>query len=380
MAQNYYAIYDTELEKNTYEQIKEMENYYYGHDYDSEVLNKRLVRLENTSFRYERTDLTYKKRFKDLYDKFKSKNSPFYSLNQKEQGLSRNEINLLRLLETRFYGSEKDNLSYDERLGNLEKTIFGARSTGTLENRFNYISHNTPINVKGIRVTKNGQTIAAMKPGYKSAPLPQCNIINEVYSPIDFEYSPTTGDYYSNVVKNSNNEILHWKDFPIYVYINSKDPFEINNSKMAIDYWQNKVPIRETTELKSANIIIDWASKGRYITTPIIDSSNNDREIKVLINLGNFTSFSNDNEMTIYIMHQLGHAMGIWGHSTDPRDLMYPIGELGMKDINVSNTDKFVYQPVLFKNKSPNISERDLNTLYRIYKTPTSISRILSTF
>lgn len=49
--------------------------------------------------------------------------------------------------------------------------------------------------------------------------------------------------------------------------------------------------------------------------------------------------------------HELGHALGIWGHSDRPEDALYP-----------AQTPE-----------SPPISPRDLRTLYRIYQQPTQL-------
>lgn len=49
--------------------------------------------------------------------------------------------------------------------------------------------------------------------------------------------------------------------------------------------------------------------------------------------------------------HELGHALGIWGHSPDPGDVLY-------------------YAQV---RQPPPISSRDLNTLKRIYEQPTQV-------
>ncbi|ERN42604.1 putative Zn-dependent protease [Rubidibacter lacunae KORDI 51-2] len=55
--------------------------------------------------------------------------------------------------------------------------------------------------------------------------------------------------------------------------------------------------------------------------------------------------------------HELGHALGIWGHSPDPGDALYA-----------------AHVP-----ESPKISARDINTLKRIYQQPTRLGWLLLT-
>ncbi|NJR69175.1 MAG: peptidase [Synechococcales cyanobacterium CRU_2_2] len=47
--------------------------------------------------------------------------------------------------------------------------------------------------------------------------------------------------------------------------------------------------------------------------------------------------------------HELGHALGLWGHSPDPRDALYA-AQVGIP---------------------PQVSDRDINTLKRLYQQPT---------
>jgi predicted Zn-dependent protease len=55
--------------------------------------------------------------------------------------------------------------------------------------------------------------------------------------------------------------------------------------------------------------------------------------------------------------HEFGHALGIWGHSPQPEDVMY-------------------YSQV---QSPPNISPRDINTLKKIYQQTTRLGGVLMT-
>ena len=110
-----------------------------------------------------------------------------------------------------------------------------------------------PIKIKGVRISKKGKTIASYIPDHKPVPVPQ-SVYHKVYSPLNIKYDNTHGDFFNFVAKNSTNEILRWNDFPVYIFINSNDPDEINMTRLAIEYWQDKVPLRETSDYATANV------------------------------------------------------------------------------------------------------------------------------
>lgn len=360
-----------------YSILSEMETDYYGHDYEDQGLKKRLARLEQTQFHYKRKNISLNQRVSDLYRIYKKKQTPFFKAKNKQSELSLSQMSLLALMESRLLGGEKPDMNVTDRLQKLELVILGTSRNGTIKERFDYLSKHTPINIKGIRITKNGQTIASFKPGYKQPPVPR-SPHKDTYSPLNIIYNSEAGDYFPNVAKNSSREILRWKDFPIYVYVNSSNQVEADLTKLAVDYWKEKVPIRMTSNYGAANILVDWASRGNFVTVPIITREGGKKQIKILINMLEAKQTEDKDTHLVYLMHQLGHALGIWGHSDNPDDIMYPIGQRGIKDINISKKSTYYYQPVVLSKKVPKITDRDLNTLFRVYKNPTSIEKILA--
>lgn len=370
-------IFFTITDKQLYSTLKEMETYYYGHDYNEQATLNRLDRLEKTVFKYNRGNLAWKQRFTDLEKLFQTKKSPFYIHNKTEKQLPLSQMSLLTLMENRLFGNEKSSMPLEKRINDLEMAILGTSKPGTLQERFNYISEKTPIKIKGVRISSKGTTLATYIPDHKPVPVPE-SAYQKVYSPLNVQYDNAYGDYLNFVAKNSSNEILRWKDFPVYVFINSNDPDEINLTKLAIEYWQDKVPVRETSNYETANVLIDWASKGSYVTVPIIANNKGEKQIKIIINMLGPKEKEPKEYMLVFLMHQMGHSLGIWGHSDDPQDVMYPIGKLGTRDINTKKETSFFYEPIMLEARKPNITKRDLNTLFRVYQNSTSIDKILA--
>jgi predicted Zn-dependent protease len=370
-------VIQTLTDREIYRNLSEMETFYYGHDYTDDGLNKRLSRLEKTVFHYRKKRSGYKNRYLELYNHYQSKKSPFYNKKSTNKVLSDSELSLLALMETRFFGLDKDQYSIEERINQLELAVFGSKQTGTIQERYELLSKNTPITVKGINIRKDGKTIVSFRPDYNSPPVPQ-SPHSKIFTPLQIKYNPTTGDYFNNIIKNSTGEILRWKDFPLYVYVHSTQEYDQQISKAAIEFWQSKLPIHQTKYYKSADILIDWTSRGDYITVPIIANIEGKQQIKVLINLGGIKETEDKKTLPSFIMHQIGHALGIWGHSDNPKDIMYPTGSMGVNDINVKTDESWIYKPITIETTRPVITDRDLNTLVRIYQTPTSFEKIIS--
>ena len=131
-------------DKQLYSTLKEMETYYYGHDYNNQPTLKRLDRLEKTVFKYKRGNLTWKQRFIDLDKLFKTKKSPFYIHNKTEKQLPLSQMSLLSLMENRLFGNVKKDMPLSKRISDLEMAILGTSTPGTLQERFDYISERTP--------------------------------------------------------------------------------------------------------------------------------------------------------------------------------------------------------------------------------------------
>lgn len=68
-------------------------------------------------------------------------------------------------------------------------------------------------------------------------------------------------------------------------------------------------------------------------------------------------------QVTAVARHELGHALGLWGHSDNIRDLMF----------GGNHADKYGSRRIL---NVPIIKPRDLNTLKRVYEQPTLMGQV----
>jgi predicted Zn-dependent protease len=177
----------------------------------------------------------------------------------------------------------------------------------------------------------------------------------------------SSGDYFDQI-KSTKVGYLIWSSFPVKVNIETpKDIGEkqsqiwVNNVLKAVEEWSIYLPLQvvEKSDIADIKIIrkvpplqLEPNSKipraRSALTTFDLYTANN-------ILFHRFTILLSPSQTGDYVLsaarHELGHALGIWGHSLSPTDTMY-------------------FSQV---RNPPLISVRDVNTLKRIYEQSTGL-------
>lgn len=169
--------------------------------------------------------------------------------------------------------------------------------------------------------------------------------------------------------------IIRWSDFPIKFIITNNDNINIpqyytEEITKAFSQWQNStgfIKFEQTQNLSDANIIVkisqipsNICSDGvcRYIvgfTVPNIKGNIlKDMTITLYATDPNKNFFS-DKELFNTILHEIGHALGIMGHSYSSEDLMY-----------MSSENNTFYTP--YRSSFQYLSSKDINTVELLYK------------
>lgn len=79
---------------------------------------------------------------------------------------------------------------------------------------------------------------------------------------------------------------------------------------------------------------------------------------------------ANPEDIRLTIAHEMGHALGMMGHSPNPEDVMYPFLDLsGSNQTWFSRTVLEILGPVE-RGRASGLSDRDRNTLRKLYEKP----------
>jgi predicted Zn-dependent protease len=181
----------------------------------------------------------------------------------------------------------------------------------------------------------------------------------------------TIDDYFDQVQISPQVGHLIWSRFPIKVYIHPPElPFPDSGrftsqqlqiwqqaAQQSVREWQPYLPLQLVRQPNGADITMRPApvpgqSSGRVRAgqtsyTFYLDTDKTLRHQMVVMVRPNQTA----PYVLATLRHELGHALGIWGHSPQASDVLY-FAQVG---------------------QSPPISARDINTLRRIYQQPTRV-------
>lgn len=185
-----------------------------------------------------------------------------------------------------------------------------------------------------------------------------------------------TGDYFDAIAPHSAVGFLVWSAFPVSVYIQppnsdrdrrSPDWYEAVQS--AITEWNDYFPLVQVGDRETADIVClrsrpplraTLNRETRQLEIPTARTAEASYEFYLSpddppLLSHRFTlhlsSHQTDEQIRSAARHELGHALGIWGHSPHQTDVLYAT--------QVSNP--------------PPISVRDVNTLKKVYQQPTRL-------
>ncbi len=187
-----------------------------------------------------------------------------------------------------------------------------------------------------------------------------------------------TGANYLENAYYGGGKILRWNRayFPIKVYLDNSvnaPAYYIHAFVRAVLIWQNALEdvlsLKFVNSEEEANIVFKVVDDKKYIkkpkenesvtlayTQPVIKNGKLLKEIIYVYDKNRFGQYYKPHEVLNISVHEMGHALGIAGHSEDKTSIMYAL-------YSPDNEKKYAF-----------ISKADINTITLLYKVTPDIT------
>ena len=162
------------------------------------------------------------------------------------------------------------------------------------------------------------------------------------------------GDYFAAMQVFTAGSYARWTHFPVRMHLPMNTPPNWQAGlDSAIQQWSKAVPIMVTSPQEPADIEVAWINhlQPHQLGITNLEVFNGRMRVTVyLLRPSSYPAGTAEQKLPVVAAHQMGHALGLWGHSQAAGDVMHPLDSA--------------------KGKATIVSARDINTLRRIYQAP----------
>jgi predicted Zn-dependent protease len=199
-------------------------------------------------------------------------------------------------------------------------------------------------------------------------------------------YLPRAGDYYQEVAQSS--EGLKFSKFPLKVFVGSVPKDWRRAVQGALDGWIHVFPMEEVASREGADIVLSWERSAKeprrlgwekdWVQVERKDDGTIVKRTRVAFVTLDLSQHSSGEQKRATVSHEVGHALGIQGHSDRPGDVMF--GTIEEILIQLNDPRAVPHSGLSSPNPSPPLpqkpSQRDVNTLIRLYNSPGPLARL----
>ncbi|WP_373532276.1 hypothetical protein [Vampirovibrio sp.] len=377
------TVFGSVSNTTAYRKIPEIESQLYGHTYMSDSIAQRIARIERTLFGGgQRGPLASRMALieHEMHEKSVQK-----ALTEQQP--------LIEYLEEKLFQRTYASASLSERLRRLEVQVFGhAFEHYPVSVRVKKLSYAMPLVARQIRLTKStpgGDTVVATTRQTSRAVPRAAHKIDVVQldasassTPIALRQEPPlmAGDYSQSVHQEPNGTAVRWEKLPIKVFVKG-NPAEVGLVAQALQAWQRSFSLLSVEHSAAADVVVawdkpTWAQNTTGLMTRPVVQVDDQHSIRTVILISMFPVQQEPEPYQLRVLsHQLGHAFGIWGHSENPNDIMFPMLRQEVNDFpsqwawRSARMARDGAPPSGFpENYQP--SQRDINTLLKLYEQP----------
>lgn len=191
-------------------------------------------------------------------------------------------------------------------------------------------------------------------------------------------YVAEAGDYYWHISENSEGQ--EWPRLPVKVFLGSAPQLKWQQgAREAYNLWSAAFPLELEAVPQRADIRLGWEEATRerghageeldWVQIRKVGDQLTGRRIAVIV-VDLSHNWSKD-EMLAIVLHEMGHALGIKGHSNSAKDLMY--WQMQEKQYRIRLPG--IPLPAFWRSLLKQPSQRDINTLIRLYSSAGSARR-----
>lgn len=172
-------------------------------------------------------------------------------------------------------------------------------------------------------------------------------------------YDKSAGDYFDRITTFVNNTTARWTHFPVRVRLPEDATAEWKKlMEPGIEKWGKFIPLKTASRQEAADIEVSFVNHlvPRVLGVTRLSVTNGHMKVAIYMLRPTYYPQVPAKTLAAAFLHELGHAVGIFGHSDKPGDAMYTF------EVASSGSGK------LTQEKPGLISSRDVNTLKHIYE------------
>lgn len=206
---------------------------------------------------------------------------------------------------------------------------------------------------------KSASKIANATPPKKEGTPSKKSVSQGSSSPIKYSYDRSASDYAVKIQHFSDDCVARWTNFPVKVRLPDDTPPDWRKQlDSGMDKWGRYIPMRLADGKESADIEVSWVNHlvPRVLGVTRLSVNGGRMRVQVFMLRPNYYQPTVPaRSLTTAFLHELGHALGLFGHSDKNTDIMYTC------EVLPGGKGK------LTQEKGGVISAADLNTLKQIY-------------